>query len=95
MTTPSAGIPPEQDPSTTASTPPTSPTGAGGESARPDLFHKRPGGIGTAPLFFSVALGLVFGLSVGLLLDRPLLGALFGAVLGLLYGFVRGKGPRL
>ena len=68
-----------------------------GVPARPEareLFRKRAGGIGTAPLFFSVALGVTFGLSLGLLLNQPILGVVFGAMLGLLYGLVTGKGPR-
>lgn len=65
---------------------------AGPESR--EFFRKRVGGIGTAPLFFSVALGITFGLSLGLLLNQLIIGVVFGAMLGLLYGLVTGKGPR-
>ena len=84
---------PRRTPTPTPSPPPAKPVVPGRPEQR-ELFRKRPGGIGTAPLFFSVALGVTFGLSLGLLLNQPIIGVVFGAMLGLLYGVVRGNGSR-
>lgn len=58
------------------------------------LFRKRADAIGPAPIFFSVALGITFGVSLGLLLNQPIIGIVFGAMLGALYAAVRGSSKR-
>lgn len=61
---------------------------------KPDggLFHKRDDAIGQAPVFFSIALGIAFGSSVGLLVGQPIIGIIFGGLLGALYGVIRHSG---
>lgn len=58
------------------------------------LFRKRVDAIGPAPLFFSVALGVFFGASIGLLVSQPIIGIIFGAMLGGLYGVMRSGSHR-
>lgn len=61
---------------------------------RQGLFHKRDDAIGQAPVFFSVALGIAFGSSVGLLVGQPIIGIIFGGLLGALYAMVRRANQR-
>ncbi len=58
------------------------------------LFRKRSDAIGPAPVYFSVALGVFFGTSVGFLVGQPIIGVVFGALLGALYGMMRRANPR-
>ena len=53
------------------------------------LFRKRSDAIGPAPVYFSIALGIFFGTSVGFLVGYPVIGIVFGALLGALYGMMR------
>ena len=57
------------------------------------LFRKRPDAIGPAPVSFEVLVGLLFGVSFGLILGHPIIVALIGAVLGLLYALFRRSQP--
>ena len=80
------------EPGESEPTPSRPPTPAGTNHG--GLFRKRADAIGPAPLFFSVALGVFFGASIGLLVSQPIIGIVFGAMLGALYGVMRGAGQR-
>ena len=58
------------------------------------LFRKRRDAIGPAPVYFEVLLGLLFGVSFGLMLGHPFIVAVIGALLGLLYALFRRNQPR-
>ena len=86
------GAPPpaaDRQPESRPETPPV-PARAAGQS----LFRKRPDAIGPAPIYFSVALGIFFGTSVGFLVGYPIIGIVFGALLGALYGMIRRANSR-
>lgn len=84
---------PADEPTTPPTPPAPQPSISPTSALNGGLFRKRPNAIGPAPVYFEVALGLLFGISFGLIFGHPIITAVVGALLGLLYALFRRSQP--